>query len=95
MYRNFVAQHVYKFLRNLETRMYRTCGAQHGYEPIGSEPRECIVLLTLNMVTSSSNLESCFQNLWFRKHVEDTKCLIHEMYRTCGAQQGYEFYQDS
>ena len=40
MYRIFDAQHVYKFLRNLETRMYRTCGAQHGYEPIGSEPRK-------------------------------------------------------
>ena len=57
MYRIFDAQHVYKFLRNLETRMYRTCGAQHGYEPIGSEPRECIVPTVLNMVAMFSTSE--------------------------------------
>ena len=32
MYRIFDAQHVYKFLRNLETRMYRAFGTQHGYD---------------------------------------------------------------
>ena len=53
MYRIFDAQHVYKFLRNLETRMYRTCGAQHGYKPIGLEPRECIATSLLNMVMIS------------------------------------------
>ena len=37
--------------------MYRTYGAQHGYEPIGSEPRICIVPLALNMVTMFSTSE--------------------------------------
>ena len=32
MYRTCGAQHVYKFLRNLETRMYRAFGTQHGYK---------------------------------------------------------------
>ena len=45
MYRIFDAQHVYKFLRNLETRMYRNFVAQHGYEPIGSEPRTMLKIL--------------------------------------------------
>ena len=64
MYRIFDAQHVYKFLRNLETRtsiilqaMYRTFGAQHGYKPIGLEPRECIATSLLNMVTMFSTSE--------------------------------------
>ena len=71
MYRIFDAQHVYKFLRNLETRMYRTYGAQHGYEPIGSEPRICIVPSALNMVTSSSNLEPRMYRNFVAQHGYD------------------------
>ena len=42
---------------NLEPRMYRNFVAQHGYEPIGSEPRECIAPAVLNMVTMFSTSE--------------------------------------
>ena len=59
--------------------MYRTHGAQHGYD-------------VFNIGTS------CFRNLWFRKHVEDAKHLIHErnnvlcMYRAFGIQHGYDVF---
>ena len=61
--------------------MYRTCGAQHGYEPIGSEPRECIAPAVLNMVTMFSTSEP--RKVQYRKF----------MYRTFGTQHGYKFFE--
>ena len=54
MYRTYGAQHVYKFLRNLETRMYRNFVAQHGYEPIGSEHRASEIFDFVSMLKTQS-----------------------------------------
>ena len=54
MYRIFDAQHVYKFLRNLETRMYRIFDAQNVYEPIGSENRASEIFDFVSMLNTQS-----------------------------------------
>ena len=61
--------------------MYRNFVAQHGYEPIGSEPRECIAPAVLNMVTMFSTSEP--RKVQYRKF----------MYRAFGTQHGYDTQQ--
>ena len=54
MYRTCGDQHVYKFLRNLETRMYRIFDAQNVYEPIGLENRASEIFDFVSMLKTRS-----------------------------------------
>ena len=53
--------------------MYRVFDSQHGYEPIGSEPRMCRIFDAQHVYKFLRNLET-------------------RMYRTCGAQHGYDVF---
>ena len=74
--------------------MYRTCGAQHGYKPMSLEPRECIVPLALNMVTSSSNLEPRMYRIFDAQHVyKFLRNLETRMYCNFVTQHGYDVFK--